>query len=328
MSIQAVAWAIDLEIKDGLTKLLLVALANRADPTGLCWPSLELLVHEAAQSQSSVQRRLKWLIKEGLIRQENLKNPRTGRQQSNRYFLNWAGVKPEAPQEDDGLPVVCETTGPEEAPQDELPMVPETTGPVVKSGGSDGQKQGGPVVTGDHRHNNALNRKEPSGGTVNARASARDPQDDLFQEWWEAYPQHGHGFSKDRARAIWRALNDEDRALALEQVKRITGKHMSRGKPKDPAWWLQDRIFATMAEERRETALEGAYFGRPDTPQWEAWAAHMGKRPCDRCDESGYVHLGLHPTCWHGGHRGRWFTSEWPPARPTAAVPEQLAPLL
>jgi hypothetical protein len=148
--------------------------------------------------------------------------------------------------------------------------------------------------------------EEPKRTGEPARASARDPQDDLFQEWWEAYPQQGHGFSKDWARQAWRGLSPDDRKLALRAAQLIGPKsRMGRGKPKEPYYWLHDRVFATIAEEHGWT--NGAppptprkVFVEEDTPQWEAWAKTRPGKPFPKGQAPGHR------------NQGWWFDSEWP----------------
>jgi len=69
MSIQAVAWALDQDIRDPLAKLILISLGNHADhSTGFCWPPMRLIAKEASCDRRSVIRKLPWLVDTGYIR--------------------------------------------------------------------------------------------------------------------------------------------------------------------------------------------------------------------------------------------------------------------
>jgi hypothetical protein len=107
MSIQAVAWALEQRIPAG-PKLVLVALANHADHTsGLCWPSVALIAHEASCSPRAVYRFVADLTRNGYVSVQK-KRGKDGKQRSNNYWLTfdrlplpWAAVPPTSPQDAD-----------------------------------------------------------------------------------------------------------------------------------------------------------------------------------------------------------------------------------
>ncbi len=100
MSIQAVAWALEQQIPAG-PKLVLVALANHADhSSGLCWPSVTLIAHEASCSPRAVYRFVADLTRNGFVSVEK-KRGKDGKQRSNNYWilfdrlpLDWSAVPP------------------------------------------------------------------------------------------------------------------------------------------------------------------------------------------------------------------------------------------
>lgn len=100
MSIQAVAWALEQQIPAG-PKLVLVALANHADhSSGLCWPSVALVAHEASCSPRAVYRFVADLTRNGYVSVEK-KRGKDGKQRSNNYWLlfdrlplDWSAVPP------------------------------------------------------------------------------------------------------------------------------------------------------------------------------------------------------------------------------------------
>ena len=71
MSFRHMAWTMETKIGDPLAKLLLVALADRADKdTGQCWPSLARLCEDTEMSMATVTRRLHYLEEGGFIRRD------------------------------------------------------------------------------------------------------------------------------------------------------------------------------------------------------------------------------------------------------------------
>lgn len=73
-----------------MAKLVLIALADRANDDGTCYPSLDTLAQDCETSISTVQRKLKFLEKLGLIQKIN--RTKDGMKTSNLYRL------PNAPQ--------------------------------------------------------------------------------------------------------------------------------------------------------------------------------------------------------------------------------------
>lgn len=80
MSFKHMAWAMEARVGDPLAKLLLVALADRADKErGQCWPSLSRLCEDTEMSKASVTRRLSYLEQQGFVH-------RTQRDQSSTLY--------------------------------------------------------------------------------------------------------------------------------------------------------------------------------------------------------------------------------------------------
>ena len=80
MSFKHMAWAMEVRVGDPLAKLLLVALADRADKErGQCWPSLSRLCEDTEMSKASVTRRLSYLEQQGFVH-------RTQRDQSSTLY--------------------------------------------------------------------------------------------------------------------------------------------------------------------------------------------------------------------------------------------------
>lgn len=97
MSWQATAWAARQQTGSPSAKLTLLALANYADAAGMCWPTQETLAVDTEQSVDTVQRRLKQLATQGLIRIEKRKGSR-GQWTRRIYFLNMSVAEITEPQ--------------------------------------------------------------------------------------------------------------------------------------------------------------------------------------------------------------------------------------
>lgn len=92
MSVKAVAWAFEQHNENMIAaeKLTLIALADRADEDGNCWPGKQDLAKRTSQSARTVQRHLGKLERLGLLRVERRKR-KDGTQATNRYSLPLAG---------------------------------------------------------------------------------------------------------------------------------------------------------------------------------------------------------------------------------------------
>jgi pyocin large subunit-like protein len=97
VSWQATAWAARQRTGSPAAKLTLLALANYADADGMCWPTQETLAADTEQSVDTVQRRLKQLATQGLIRIEKRKGLR-GQWTRRIYFLNTSVAEMTEPQ--------------------------------------------------------------------------------------------------------------------------------------------------------------------------------------------------------------------------------------
>ena len=87
MSIKAVSWAFDQQIKDPLAKLVLIAVADHInESTGNAWPSVERLEHMTCASRSTVLRKLKLLETSGFLQRQKRFN------KTDVYSLNMVGV--------------------------------------------------------------------------------------------------------------------------------------------------------------------------------------------------------------------------------------------
>ena len=113
MSWKALDWATELEIDSPIAKFILHLLANKADESFSCFPSISTLMAESSAGRSTVLRALKKLEVDGLI----TRNPQfhdSGAQRANRFYLNHplAPHLAQSPRPDAGPPGPAVTRAP------------------------------------------------------------------------------------------------------------------------------------------------------------------------------------------------------------------------
>lgn len=87
MSVHAYAWAWQQPVNDSTDRLVLIALCEFADATGLCWPSVPTVARMTGLHRTTVFRSIAQLVDDGhLLRAK-------GRGKSNTYRLNLSGPR-------------------------------------------------------------------------------------------------------------------------------------------------------------------------------------------------------------------------------------------
>jgi hypothetical protein len=95
MSIQAMAWALDLCIPDPYAKLILISLANHADHlSGFCYPTMRTIAKEASCDRRTVLRKLPDLESAGHIR--IIKRTKGKQRLAHDYQLLMPGCDPQS----------------------------------------------------------------------------------------------------------------------------------------------------------------------------------------------------------------------------------------
>lgn len=90
MSFQAMTWAVKAKLP-AREKFLLIMMANYADDTGKCWPSVTTLIADTGFCRRTVMESIKTLSKIGALKVQN--RSFQGKKISNVYRLNlvWEG---------------------------------------------------------------------------------------------------------------------------------------------------------------------------------------------------------------------------------------------
>lgn len=173
-------------------RLVMLALADRADDNGLCWPSIDDLAERTKLSPRAVQKAIATLAELGELDIEN----GGGRHRSNRYRIvpkprTSDGVTDQEPRTSDGVSAGETPNFAPETPnfEAETPNF-ETENPV--------QSSPEPFIEPTE------NRQE----NLPARRAERSPADDLFETWWATYGQRTAQGKHTVRRAITDALNN------------------------------------------------------------------------------------------------------------------------
>lgn len=75
MSVQAITWALNVEVKSAAHKAVLIVIANYADADGFCWPSQKTVAKQAACSERTVRNVLSDLEDAGIIARTERRRP-------------------------------------------------------------------------------------------------------------------------------------------------------------------------------------------------------------------------------------------------------------
>lgn len=156
--------------------------------------------------------------------------------------------------------------------------------------------------------------EEGKGEEGNSKANAlgahapRERADERFAEFWLAYPRRDGPNPRKPAEQRFSSLVKAgvDPGMMIEAAKKLAVDEAARGNvgtrfiPQAVTWLNQQRWAdhaAVAAQQQAEAAehLASQVHVKADTPQWRAWASHLGKSPPqDR-------------------NFGWYFDSEWPP---------------
>lgn len=329
MSVQAMTWAFEQDIRHSGTKLLLLALANRADyPTGRCWPSVPTLAREASMSVRQVQRLLPELERMGFIR---IEKQTTGRvPKPSMYWLLLPGRQTGG---GDSLTPPREQPG-AAAPGDSLSPPPKATKRrnVTTPGDKDVTTPGDTAVTTKNRHRNRQKNHHPHLTSPDAADAAGLPKEgdrmdptcpepnaategdvqpitiDAFRSLWPA----SNLLSPHAVERHWRLLGDPDRRAAVAAVKPYLAEcQAERRKVCDAATFLRDRRFERFRTTPAQPGCVAVPFG---SPQHRAWRAYLTAT-------KGPGAVRLMDNREAAGAEQWTFPAEWPPTGPEAPAP-------
>jgi hypothetical protein len=176
MSVRVLTWVWDHSASQGTDRLVLLALADSADDSGSCWPSMLTISRKAKVSERTARRAIRTLEDAGEVR-----SVRGGGMTSNRYRIML----------DPRVQVVPDNPGQSDPPVNVTPGTDDRGGqsdPATKTGKG---TQTSPVNvtgadTGDRGTVNRASKNKNSPPTEEAPKVSTDPR---FVEFWDACPK-------------------------------------------------------------------------------------------------------------------------------------------
>lgn len=213
MSVEAMAWAFQVPLKP-CPKSVLVALANRADEDGYCWPGIGDLQLRTGWGVRSIQTALHELEASGMVRISH-RFLASGTQTSNLYQLV--------------MTTISSGEGAGRAGGRVQDVRGEGAGRAPKSSSEQSSEQSGeqsPIA--------------PTGGACGVVLSRQDRE---FAQFWEAYPEKT---GKKAAYRAWMKATDRppvrDIIQAIDQAKK--SERWQKGFVPNPATWLNQGRWA------------------------------------------------------------------------------------
>ena len=240
MSVRAMSWAFDQPLAP-TSKIVLLSLADHADDTGRCWPSISRLAQRATVSKSTVIRCLAALERAGFIGAEK-RTRENGGLTSNLYRLRFnrvaQDVSPCVTDDQDDPASVNLILPPEEVGFDTPPSVTADTPPSV---------------TADTSNRTAIknHQKEPS-------LSADAEWEVDFEEFWAAYPKRPNNPKQPARRKYFHARRylHASRETLVNAVKQYAATRIGED-PKFTAMaatWLHQRRWGDLSDTEVERA--------------------------------------------------------------------------
>lgn len=97
-----------------------------------------------------------------------------------------------------------------------------------------------------------------------------------FKLFWASWPSDHLPDSQMTAFRVFKALPEEDRALALKAVEPYRKAMANRGKPRRMITFLRERQFMDF-HDAPEIDKDGDFIIRPGQPEWSAWLGSIRK---------------------------------------------------
>lgn len=205
------AWSVPLPPP---AKLVLVALADRADDTGRAWPFATELVERTGLSSATLTRHLGALVAAGLVTQQRRRRTSALYMVQEEALRVAAAATPSTSTQQGG------SGGRKHGLVSNPPVVGRSNRPVgtvpkaSKKPQTDGNRSDGSRNTNNHSgHQEPSERWIPKATHQEQPilfvepTDERTPSTDRFPEFWAVYPKRGsHSMSKDDARKAWATI--------------------------------------------------------------------------------------------------------------------------
>lgn len=269
MSFQATNWAVKQKTGSLSAKAVLMALANYAGQRGECFPSQDRLADETEQSVDTVQRRLRDLVKAGLIYR-----PAQYRKGSGHFGVGFTIVLCSVDAVEYARSLGYENEPviePDDAPDDAQNEGNSDDHRTANCGTAEPQTAAPPYRTGaarNHQEDITLTPKSPF------PKSDDPPPDDGFADFEKAWPWP-EGEAREPARRQFGKIAAADRLLAIRGISGFVAFRQRKQRRLGPArGYLRDRCWEGLDKANpgdRPSALIPIEIG---SNEWQAWEAH------------------------------------------------------
>lgn len=240
LAVMGLVWGTTLEDSEMLVAL---ALADRGDDYGVCWPSIEWLVWKTNKSERTVRNAITGLVERGVLKRETVAG------QGVFYYLQLDVLR--------GLARPKPAKRARLEPRQRLPGSAQAGTPATAAGVAEGtparKGRGTPATVAP---NTLL--KPTTSGSDEPEARARDLVSE-FETWFAAYP---HRVGKPAARAAW---FERAGAGTLPPLERLLAEAETyrRTKPADRQWcnparWLGEERWNDQPADRPAVAAPRA----------------------------------------------------------------------
>ncbi|GHE70107.1 hypothetical protein GCM10019059_32420 [Camelimonas fluminis] len=271
MSIQAVGWALKQKIPSASAKFVLVAIANYADENGRCWPSQQALAADTSLSERSIRNAIHALEELGVIERIERRRQDGSRTSDAIQIVAFGASEPQPADFAGGLEKSAATTG--KSCRDNRQMTTEQPADFA------GLTTFEPSLNHQENHSSA------------ASPPRRPESDDLFDQFWAAYPRRGQAANPKKparekfARAVKAGANPQVIIAAARRyadIERRAGRFDTE-KVAQAMTWLNQQRWDDYAEQ---PSLQTAQ--APGADQWVKrlemhargdWFDHWGPKP-------------------------------------------------
>lgn len=219
MSVQWLAWAFQHAEATGGPRLVLLSLANHADESGVCWPSIDTLAREARLSRRRVEQALRELVRSGVVLRQVNGAPVTGHggYRPNLYRLVKNPVELSTPQDDlapaESSPPDGSAPAHSSGPDETGPADSRMSGPDDSSTQARTNRPGKPSIEpSKNRQKNNHSSSSPTTALALVTEISTTPAVDevtvVFEAWVEATGKRRAKLDTKRRRRIVAALRD------------------------------------------------------------------------------------------------------------------------
>lgn len=241
MSVEAMTWAFQVPLKP-CPKSVLVALANRADEDGYCWPGIEDLELRTGWGRRSIQRALVMLEQDGYV-EIHSRFSTHGAQKSNLYRLAIPGKSLQSDQFPPEARHIHKRAGVQHLEKGDSPS---PGGCLIDARGVSDRRRGGVSVSPKSSSESSFEQslesppKPPTGGVCAERLLIADEE---FERFWAAYPSK---VGKKKALVAWQKATDRPGLEAVLQAIELAkkGDRWQRGIIPNPTTWLNQGRWA------------------------------------------------------------------------------------